>query len=396
MRDSRSDIANRQMSPAAEPSRQVPGGRVTGTVLVVDDHETNVRLLADLLEMHGFAVRRAHDGPACLASVAEHFPDLVLLDVIMPGIDGFEVCRRLRAQYGDRMLPIVLVTTLDPIQERVNGLECGADDFLSKPIHPPELLARVRSLLRGKRLYDEVQTLATELARLNRTLESRVEEETARNLRLSRLKRFVSPQLADLIVAGDADDPLVSHRREIAVVYIDLRGFTTFAETTEPELVMEALRDYHRAMGRIIKEFGGTLERFTGDGMMLFFNDPMPIADPAGRAIETAVAMQREAMRLAAHWRRHGFDLAAGVGVALGFATLGAIGFEEHIDYGAIGTVTNLAARLCGEAPGGEIWISQRVHAAVEGRYAVEPLGPIAMRGFSRPQAAYRLRTLPT
>ena len=250
----------------------------------------------------------------------------------------------------------------------------------------------MRSLLRGKRLYDEVQTLATELARLNRTLESRVEEETARNMRLSRLKRFVSPQLADLIVAGDADDPLVSHRREIAVVYIDLRGFTTFAETTEPELVMDALRDYHRAMGRIIQEFGGTLERFTGDGMMLFFNDPVTIDDPAGRAIETAIAIQREAMRLAAHWRRHGFDLAAGVGVALGFATLGAIGFEEHIDYGAIGTVTNLAARLCGEAQGAEILVSQRVMAALDGAFAAEPAGELSLKGFHKPVPAFRLR----
>lgn len=380
------------MSSAAESSRYVDVTRVTGTVLVVDDHEANVRLLADLLEMHGLAVRKAHDGPSCLASVAEQFPDLILLDVIMPGLDGFEVCRRLREQYGDRMLPIVIVTTLDPMEERVKGLECGADDFLSKPIHPPELLARVRSLLRAKRLYDQVQALATELAELNRTLEFRVQDETAKNMRLSRLKRFLSPQLADLIVAGTAEDPLRSHRREIAVVYIDLRGFTTFAETTEPELVMDALRDYHRAMGRIIIESGGTLERFTGDGMMVFYNDPIEISDPAGRAVETAIAMQGEALRLAGEWQRHGFDLAAGIGVALGFATLGAIGFEEHIDYGAIGTVTNLAARLCGEARGGEIWISQRVHAAIEGRYETEPLGSLTMRGFMRPQAAYRVR----
>ena len=378
----------------ANPASALGTGN-SGTILVVDDSEVNRRLLVDLLTVHGYALRSAHDGASCLASVAQSPPDLILLDVLMPGMDGFTVCRKLREDPANRMLPIVLVTSLDPHQERVRGLDAGADDFLSKPIHAPELLARVRSLLRVKRLYDQVEAQARELAVWNATLEQRVAEEVAKNERLGRLKRFLSPQLADLIVAGGADDPLKSHRCEIAVVYIDLRGFTAFAETTEPEMVMDALHDYHAAMGHLVEQFGGTLERFTGDGMMVFFNDPVPIPDPASRAVEMAIGMRAECQRLAAVWGKQGFALGAGIGVAFGYATLGAIGFEQRIDYGAIGTVTNLAARLCAEAAAGEILVSQRVHAEIDGRYQTEPLAAMSIRGLARPQLAYRLLEAP-
>ncbi len=378
------------MAAATEQARRIEPGR-SGTVLVVDDQAANVRLLADLLSVHGYSVRTAVDGDACLASVAEVVPDLVLLDVILPGMDGFEVCRRLRADSRHHMLPIVMVTSLDPFQERAKGLEAGADDFLSKPIHAPELLARVRSLLRVKHLYDRVEAQAQELAAWNVTLELRVASEVAKNEQLTRLKRFLSPQLADLIVAGGADDPLKSHRREIAVVYFDLRGFTAFADSSEPEIVMEALRDYHAAMGHLVEQHGGTLERFTGDGMVVFFNDPVPIPDPAQRAVAMALAMRAQAVDISARWKKRGFDLGAGIGVALGYATLGAIGYEKRIDYGAIGTVTNLAARLCAEAAAGEILLSQRVHAEIDGNFRTEPLGSLSIRGLARPQLAYRL-----
>ena len=377
--------------PATLAVSQSAHSHPTGDILVVDDNAANVRLLADLLTVHGFQVRTAHDGEGCLAAVAAKLPDLLLLDVIMPGLDGFAVCRTLRRDPRYQMLPIVLITSLDPHGERVKGLDAGADDFLSKPFHAPELLARVRSLLRVKYLYDQVDAQARELASWNETLEARVAEEVAKNTRLARLKRFVSPQLADLIVAGGAEDPLKSHRREIAVVFIDLRGFTAFAENTEPERVMQALNEYHTAMGHIVQRHAGTLERFTGDGMMVFFNDPVPIPDPARRAVEMALDMRDAAAQLAAIWRKHGFELGAGIGVAYGFATLGAIGFEDRIDYSAIGTVTNLAARLCAEAPAGEVYISQRVHAEIDGHFKAEALGPITIRGLSRTQLAYRL-----
>ncbi|MBL0124887.1 MAG: response regulator [Betaproteobacteria bacterium] len=378
-------------TPPTSGTAQAGRARATGEILVVDDNAANVRLLSDLLAFHGYQVRTAHDGEGCLAAVAEKIPDLILLDVIMPGMDGFSVCRCLRGDPRHQMLPIVLVTSLDPHDERVKGLDAGADDFLSKPIHAPELLARVRSLLRVKYLYEQVQAQARELASWNETLEARVADEVAKNARLARLKRFVSPQLADLIVAGGADDPLKSHRREIAVVFIDLRGFTAFAENTEPERVMSALHEFHTAMGRIVQRHAGTLERFTGDGMMVFFNDPVPIPEPAKRAVEMAREMRDAAGLLAANWRKHGFELGAGIGVAYGFATLGAIGFEDRIDYSAIGTVTNLAARLCSEAPAGEVYLSQRVHAEIDGQFKTESLGAISIRGLSRSQLAYRL-----
>lgn len=362
-----------------------------GRVLVVDDTAANANLLADLLRHHGFIALTAGDGETALVEVATSAPDLVLLDVVMPGMDGFETCRRIRAEPGNAMLPVVMVTALESKEDRIRGIEAGADDFLSKPINVHELLARVRSLLRIKRLYETVEAQRRELAEWAATLEARVAEEVSRSQRLSRLKRFFSPQLADLIVAGGADDPLVSHRREITVVFLDLRGFTAFAETGEPEIVMQALGDYHRAMGELVQSHQGTLERFTGDGMMVFFNDPVPIAAPTERAATMALAMRDAAGTLKATWARSGFDLGLGIGIAQGFATVGAIGFDHRIDYAAIGTVTNLAARLCGHAVSGEVLMSQRAFAAIEAEFTGEDLGEIAFRGLSKPVPVRRL-----
>ena len=214
-------------------------------ILVVDDTPLNVKLLADLLRVKGFTVTTAASGPEALDRIATERPDLVLLDVMMPGMSGYEVCARLRANPETARLPVVMVTSLDAVHERVKGIEVGADDFLSKPVNQPELLARVRSLLRIKELDDA-------LAGLNRELEQRVTEQVTQLERLGRLKRFFSPALAEAILAGGADDPLKTHRREIAVVFLDLRGFTAFAETAEPEEVMGVLREYHAEMGRLI------------------------------------------------------------------------------------------------------------------------------------------------
>ena len=360
-------------------------------ILVVDDTALNVKLLADLLGAKGYRTVTAASGPEALAKLEADKPDLVLLDVMMPGMSGYEVCQAIRADPAHAMLPVVLVTALDPAKERAKGLDAGADDFLSKPVNHAELLARVKSLLRIKTLYDEVHRQKDELAEWNRTLEQRVADGVKQLEQVGRLKRFFSPQLADLIVAGGADDPLKSHRREITVVFLDLRGFTAFTETADPEEVMGVLAEYHAAMGRLILEHEGTLERFTGDGIMVFFNDPVTIADPAARAARMALAMQREVAGLAAGWKKRGYDLAMGVGIAQGFATIGGIGFEGRIDYGAIGTVTNLAARLCGEAQGGEVLISQRVMGALDDQFKVEAAGDLTLKGFQRPVAAFRL-----
>jgi adenylate cyclase len=366
-------------------------GGTPARILIVDDTPANVKLLEDLLGFHGYEVEAAGSGEEALGLIRERLPDLVLLDVLMPGLTGYDVCRAIRSDSSLAMLPVVMVTALEAREERVKGIEAGADDFLSKPINAPELLARVRSLLRIRRLYEMVQRQAEQLAAWNRTLEARVTEQVVHVEKLQRLKRFFSPQLAELILAGGADDPLESHRRDITVVFLDLRGFTAFSEAAEPEEVMDALSEFHHAMGRRILEYQGTLERFTGDGLMVFFNDPLPIHQPARRAVEMAFVMQEDALKLSAEWKKKGWTLGLGIGISQGYATVGAIGFEGRIDYGAIGTVTNLANRLCDLADPGHILVSQRVFAEIEEVVFAEDLGEVQLHGFKRPVRAYRL-----
>jgi adenylate cyclase len=357
-------------------------------VLVVDDTPHNIKLLEAMLVPRGHDVLPATSGAEALALVAREPPDLVLCDIVMPGMDGYEVCRRLRADPATQFLPVVMVTASGE-QEKVKAIEAGADDFVLKPVNQAELLARVRSLLRIKQYHDTIQRQAAELAEWNRTLEARVSQQVEELERVGRLRRFLSPQLADLLVADE--HILESHRREITVVFTDLRGFTAFAETAEPEDVMGVLREYHAAMGELIFQFQGTLERFTGDGLMVFFNDPIPVPDPPGQAVRMAVAMRERAAELARGWRRRGHDLGFGVGVAVGYATLGRIGFEGRWDYGAIGSVTNLAARLCSEALPNQILINQRVHLMIEEQVEVEPLGELTLKGFHRPVGVYNV-----
>ena len=364
---------------------------MTEKILVVDDIPANVMLLADLLEVKGYTVLRAESGVQALACIRSERPDLVLLDVMMPGMNGYEVCQAIRADPATEILPVILVTALDPAQERIKGLEAGADDFLTKPVNQQELMARVRSLLRIKALYDKVQTLVGELSEWNRTLEQRVADGVAQLERFGRLKRFFSPPVADLILSGETGDPLKSHRREITVVFLDLRGFTAFTETADPEEVMGVLREYHAAMGELIMKHQGTLERFAGDGIMIFFNDPVLLPNPSESATRMAFEMQGSFRRLSQGWKKRGYELEMGIGIAQGYATLGAIGFEGRIDYGAIGVVTNLAARLCGEAKGGQILVSQRVLASIEGVVQAEPVGELSLKGFHRPFSVFNV-----
>ena len=359
-------------------------------VLTVDDLPANVRLLDAVLSPRGYRVLGAGSGPEALALVAEHRPDLILLDIVMPEMDGYEVCRRLRQDPATAFLPVVMITASGD-QERLLAIEAGADDFVAKPFDQAELLARVRSLLRIKRYHDTIEGQAAELAEWNRTLEQRVQEQVGQLERMGRLRRFLSPQLADLVVSSGDESFLDSHRRDITVVFCDLRAFTAFAETAEPEEVMGVLDDYFQALGDLVTRFEGTLERFTGDGLMVFFNDPLPCEDAPLRAVRMAVAMRNRIQGLAQGWARHGYDLALGVGVAQGYATLGRIGFEGRSDYTAIGNCTNLAARLCAEAPPWQILLSPRVHASVEEFVTSEPVGELTLRGFSRPVATFNV-----
>ena len=361
------------------------------SVLVVDDQPPNIRLLDAILSPRGYVVHQARSGEEALELLAATPVDLVLLDILMPGIDGYEVCRRIRAQEDTAYLPVVMVTASGD-EQKVQALEAGADDFLTKPINTSELLARVASLARIKRYQDTITRQSSELATWNQELESRVSAQVAQLDRMSRLRRFLSPQLAELIVDSGDESFLESHRREIVVVFCDLRGFTSFAESSEPEEVMGVLREYHEALGDLIFRFEGTLERFAGDGLMVFFNDPVRCDDGPLRAIRMSVAMRSRVQSLGESWARQGHDLALGIGIAQGYATLGKIGFEGRFDYAAIGSVTNLAARLCAEAEPWQILTTERVFASAGDVVVGEDAGFLELRGFSRSVHAFRVR----
>ena len=506
-------------------------------ILAVDDKPENVRLLEAVLVPSGYEVIGASGGEEALAKVREQQPDMVLTDVVMPGMSGYELCRRLRADPATAFLPIVTLTASGG-EEKREALDAGADDFVAKPFDKTELLARVRSLLRVKRYHDDLsrsldrqtaigevlrtigssafqiepvlhavaqhaarlcrarnaviwRTLANayrlwvveeaipefsrivgdtdvpigsdtivgrahvekrpivvpdireyyrsasgpaaELSRVGpiRTLlavplvrDDRVlgvlsllrdaidpftEEEVAlvgtfadqaaiaiANVELFetverqrwQLSRFLSPQIAELVSSAEGDALLAGHRREITVVFCDLRGYTAFSETAEPEEALSLLRSYQSAMGEEVVRHGGTLEHFAGDGLMVWFNDPVPVEHHQLQAVRMAVAMRARFDALAVGWRKKGYDLGVGVGIATGFATLGRIGFEGRCDYGAVGMVVILASRLSGVAAPGQILVSQRLYGVLEDQLDATPVADLTLKGISRPVAA--------
>jgi class 3 adenylate cyclase len=363
------------------------------TLLAVDDIAQNLKVLDAILTPRGYRLITASSGAEALEKVAAEHPDLLLLDIVMPGMTGYDVCRALRESPETRMLPIIMVTASEHA-EKVRAIEAGADDFIAKPVDSHELLARVRSLLRVKEYQDTITAQASQLREWNQTLEQRVAQQVEEVERLSKLRRFLSPQLAEVILTSGNESLLQSHRREIAVVFCDLRGFTAFSEVVEPEDVMSVLAVYHAAMGELIFEHDGTLKDIYGDGLMIFFNDPVPTSDPVAKAVRMAVAMQARVADLARDWRRRGYELALGIGVSQGYATMGQIGFEGRWDYGAVGSVVNLAARLCSEASGGQILLSARAYGFVEDLVHAEPIGPLQLKGFPTAVAAFNVTGL--
>jgi len=363
-------------------------------ILIVDDNEMNRDILVTRLSTQGYELLQAVDGEEALAVAARELPDLILLDVMMPKIDGMEVCRRLKADANLPFMPIILVTAKAASADVVAGLDAGADEYLTKPVDQMALVSRVKSVLRIKELHDQVQAQAADLARWNRSLEERVEQQLSEIQRVSRLQRFLSPQIANLILSAGDDHVLESHRRAITVVFCDLRGFTAFSELTEPEEVMSVLQQYHAVLGGLIHKYEGTVERFSGDGIMIFFGDPLPCPDPSVRAVQMAVEMRNQVGELLVTWRKHGYDLGFGVGIAHGYATLGRIGFEGRFDYGAVGTVVNLAARLCSDAKDGQILIDGKVHSAIEASVNTEFAGELALKGIHRPVRVFNVCAL--
>jgi len=355
-------------------------------ILVVDDQRSNVELMAGVLKARGYDVVTAADGEAALEQVREASPDIVVSDILMPGMDGYELCRRLRASPATALLPVVLVTSLDPQGERIRGIEAGADDFITKPVNWDELFARVRSLLRVKALQDELKGW-------NQKLEARVKKQVKQLERLSRLKRFFSPSVADAIAAG-SEGLLEPHRREITAVFLDLRGFTAFTDRADPDEVLDLLRAYHATLGRLVDEHGGTLEHFAGDGIMIFFNDPLPVERAAEKSVRMALSLQKAFTPISAAWAKLGHEVGLGIGIAQGEATLGVIGFENRWEYAAIGNVPNLAARLCGAARAGEIILDAQTEREVAHMADTEPMGTLTLRGFAQPVAAFRLKSI--
>ena len=363
-------------------------------ILIVDDNETNRDILRTRLGPQGYELLEAADGEETLKVVRERQPDLILLDVMMPKIDGIEVCRRIKADPALPFVAVILVTAKADTKDVVAGLEAGADEYLTKPVDQAALVARVKSMLRMKELTDKVSAQAADLASWNRTLEERVQQQLTQIGRMDRLKRFLSPQIAELILSTGDDRALESHRRQVTVAFCDLRGFTAFAETAEPEEVIGILREYHASVGAIIHKYHGTIERFAGDGLMVMLNDPVPIDDPCGQAVRMAAEMRAAVGELSVRWRKYGFNLGFGMGIAHGYATLGRIGFEGRFDYAAIGSVTNLAARLCAEAKDGQILIDGKVQAAVEAIADLEPLEALTLKGFHRQVNACNVRSV--
>jgi class 3 adenylate cyclase len=366
--------------------------RASPTILAVDDVAENLEIIAMRLSAHGYAVSTARDGEEGLAKARAEKPDLVLLDIMMPKLDGIAVLKELKRDTTLGFIPVILLTAKADRTDVVQGLDAGADDYLTKPFDQAGLVARVRSMLRIKALHDKVQEQAAELAAWNTTLEARVAEQVAEIERISRLKRFLSPQVADLVAAGPETDALLeSHRRDVTVVFCDLRGFTAFTEASPPDEVMRVLDEYHHTLGAEIDRYEATLERFAGDGLLALFNDPLLCPDHTARAVRMAIDMRTGMNVLASRWRARGHNLGFGIGIARGFATLGRIGFERRFDYSAVGSVTNLASRLCDEAKAGQIIVAPEVYDEMKNRVPARALEPLRLKGFRNAVAAWEI-----
>ena len=348
-----------------------------GRILVVDDTRLNRIILARALETQGHEVVEAENGRLAmdlLDAEGASGIDVVLLDLEMPEMDGYETLRRIKASDATDHLPVIVISAVDELDSVVRCIEMGAADYLPKPFNAAVLRARLSTSLAAKRLRD-----------LERDYLRTIDRQR------SELARFLSPQVAELVSSTDGETLLAGHRRIITAVFSDLRGFTAFAETAEPEELLDMLRGYHAEMGALVMEFGGTLEHFAGDGILVFFNDPVAQPDHEARAVRMAVAMRDRFDALNVAWRKRGYDLGFGVGVAVGHATLGRIGFDGRYDYAAIGTVVIMASRLCSEARPGQILLNQRGYSAIEELVQGEPIGELTLKGFSRPVTAYNV-----
>jgi class 3 adenylate cyclase len=340
-------------------------------ILVVDDRENNVKLLQSVLKRQGYRVAVAYDGLQALDRVAEEPPDLVLLDILMPKMDGFEVARALRSREETRAIPILMLTALSEVQDKIKALESGADDILSKPFYNVEVLARVRSFLRIKQLHDELQTKNALLERI--------------------LMRYVSEEIAYEILSNpDQNLQLGGQSCEVSVLFADIRGFTRFAEQREPLQVTQVLNHVFDHLAAAIFEYHGTLDKYIGDAIMAFYGAPVPSSDNAAQAVRTAWAMQQRFGRL----RRESDcmkGLGLGVGINTGEAVVGNVGSERLMDYTVIGNTPNIAKRLQELAHPGQVLIGERSYEAVKEAVQVREIESLYLKGISDPVRAYEI-----
>jgi len=364
------------------PSMDGGGAALTsrGIALVVDDSRVNRLVLVRQLAELGLEALEAENGAEALDLLRAHATavDVVLLDVLMPELDGYETLASMKADEAMRHIPVLIVSGVEELDSVVRCIELGATDYLTKPINPRILQARLNASLAAKRLRDLELDYLEQQRRMTQTIERQKTE----------LSRFLSPQISALVSSPEGEQLLAGHRRLITAVFCDLRGFTSFAEQADPEELFGVLGEYHRMMGAAITEHGGTLEHFAGDGVMVFFNDPIAQDDHVERAVRMALAMRERFRPLAEAWRKRGYELGFGVGIATGYATLGRIGYEGRHDYGAIGNVVILASRLSSQAGADQILLSQRAAAMVEDSIEIEPLGELEIKGLSRPVSA--------
>jgi class 3 adenylate cyclase/CheY-like chemotaxis protein len=356
---------------------------MSARILIVDDEPFNLDLLEQEFMDYDYLIERAVNGVEALEKADSFKPDVILLDFMMPKMNGLEVVKRLRANERQSGIPVILLTAKATQEDKVAGLDAGADDYVTKPFDSFELLARVRAMLRIKQMHDALEEW-------NRTLADKVNQQVAELQRMERLKRYLSPQIAKTIL-GNEQDLFKTHRREVTIVFLDLRGFTAFSDSAEPEEVMDFLRRYHGEMGRLVFKYNGTLERFMGDGIVVIFNDPIPCDDHVQKAARMCLEMRERVRELRTAWLKMGYDLDLGVGVAAGYATLGTIGFEGRMDYGTIGNLPNLAARLCAEAKGGQILTDLKTMSKLEDLFAAQTLEEVHLKGISRPVMAYNI-----
>ena len=352
-------------------------------ILIVDDEPFNLDLLEQELGDHDYVIERAIDGVEALEKTDAFNPDVILLDYMMPKMNGLEVVRRLKAHEKHKSIPVILLTAKAAQEDKAAGLDAGADDYVTKPFDTVELLARVRAMMRIKEMHDTLEEW-------NRTLAEKVHQQVTELQRMERLKRYLSPQIAETILVNE-EDLFKTHRREITVVFLDLRGFTAFSDSAEPEEVMDFLRRYHAEMGKLVFKHEGTLERFMGDGIVVIFNDPIPCENHLQRAAQMAIEMRDRVKELRTAWLKLGYDLDLGVGLASGYATLGTVGFEGRMDYGTIGNLPNLAARLCAEARGGQILTDQKTMTKLENFFDAQTHEELHLKGLNRPVTAFNI-----